>query len=387
MGIAARMNEIKPSATLTITSKAKSMKAEGIDVISFGAGEPDFDTPDYIKNAAIEAIKKGKTKYTPSIGDLQLRQGIAEKLQSQNNLAYDATDIAVSNGAKHALYNIFQVLCNPGDEVIISAPYWVSYPEMVRLSGASCVFAQTTKENGFKMDVKLLKSRITDKTKAVIINSPNNPTGCVYSKQELRPLVELAISRHIAIVSDEIYERLIYGNIQHASVAGVVDDAIKNTILVNGVSKTYSMTGWRIGYVASKDKDFLVSYKKLQDHSSSNPCSISQAAALTALKKEDSSVEDMKRAFQQRRDYMLDRIKSIELFSCVKPDGAFYCFIDVNKVNRDSLAFASKLLDEAKVAVIPGEGFGAAGHIRMSFATGMEQIKNGFDRIEKWLRQ
>jgi aspartate aminotransferase len=387
MKLSKLIQTIKPSATLTITSKAKAMKKQGIDVISFGAGEPDFDTPQYIKDAAIEAINNGMTKYTPSIGTMELRQAICKKFKDFNSLDYTPEQVVVSNGAKHSLYNIFQAICDDGDEVIMASPYWVSYFEMVKLSGARPVVIEAKKEDDFKIDIDGLKKSLTKNTKAIILNSPSNPTGSVYSSQELTAIFEVLKDRDMWIISDEIYERLVYDDIEQVSIASLGERAKDMTIVVNGVSKTYSMTGWRIGYIASNDKKLCASIKNLQDHSSSNPSSISQYAALCAISKEEGSVEKMKDEFNRRRDYMLERLGSIDKLSCTRPKGAFYCFADVSEVNKDSLDFASKLLDEAKVAVIPGEGFGAPGFIRLSFATSMENIKEGLDRIEKWLRR
>jgi len=363
------------------------MKKEGVDVISFGAGEPDFDTPQYIKDAAITAIEKGKTKYTPSIGTVELRETICRKLSEYNGLSYKPEDIIVSNGAKHTLYNIFQAVCNEGDEVVIFAPYWVSYTQMVKAAGGRPVIINTSAQTKYKVKAGDLSAAFNKKTKAVIINSPSNPTGCVYSRDELEAIANLAAKNRIRIVSDEIYERLIYDDKKHVSVAGISDDIKAKTIIVNGVSKTYSMTGWRIGYLASNDRELTKAIKNLQDHSSSNPSSISQEAAREALSNEDGSVETMKAEFQKRRDYMVRRIAEIDKLSCLKPEGAFYCFVDVSKIERDSLKFAGRLLDEAKVAVIPGEGFGTPGYMRLSFATSMENIKEGLERIERWVRQ
>ncbi len=387
MELSERIMGIKPSATLSITSKAKAMKSEGIDVISFGAGEPDFDTPVYIKEAAKTAIDQGKTKYTISIGTLQLREAICNKLADFNNLEYKPEDIVVSNGAKHSLYNIFQAICNKDDEVVIISPYWVSYVEMVAVAGGKPVIVDALACDGFKVRLDNLAAALTDKTKAIIINSPLNPTGCVYTKEELKGIFNLLNGKGIRIISDEIYERLIYDNLECASIASLSQESKDATIIVNGVSKTYSMTGWRIGYIASTDRALTKAIKNLQDHSSSNPSSISQEAALAAITKEDNSIGEMKKEFEKRRDYMIKRIEAIDKISCVKPEGAFYCFVDVSEVNKNTLEFADKLLDDVKVAVVPGEGFGAPGFIRLSFATSMENIKEGLDRIEKWLKQ
>ncbi|MFH1645929.1 MAG: pyridoxal phosphate-dependent aminotransferase [Candidatus Omnitrophota bacterium] len=384
MNLSHRIGNISPSATLTITSKAKAMKAEGQDVISFGAGEPDFDTPDYIKKAAVAAIESGKTKYTPSIGTVELRKAICENTKNFKGLDYTPENVIVSNGAKHTLFNIFQAICDKDDEVIIPAPYWVSYTEMVKMAEAKPVIVDTL-DNGYKLNAQKLNSAITSKTKAIILNSPSNPTGMLYSKSEIEEIARVAVDKDLTIVSDEIYDRLVYDNSKHISPAALGEEFKKNTIIVNGVSKTYSMTGWRIGYLLSSNLDLIKAIKNLQDHSSSNPSSISQEAALAALKDEDNSVELMRVEFEKRRDYMVQRINAIDNLSCIKPDGAFYCFVDVSKVNKNTLEFASNLLEKEKTAVIPGEGFGTPGFIRLSFATSMENIKEGLDRIERFV--
>lgn len=382
-----RIKSVQPSATLGITSKAKAMKNKGIDVISFGAGEPDFDTPEYIKQAGIEAIRSGKTKYTMSRGTLELREAICKKLSTFSNLDYEPADIIVSNGAKHSLYNIFQALCNKSDEVVVIAPYWVSYVEQIRLAEAVPVIINTRADEGFKVMPGKLAEAITGKTRAVIINSPSNPTGCLYDRDELLEIIRVLKGRDIKIISDEIYERLVYDGLKAVSPASLGKDAMDMAIIVNGVSKTYSMTGWRIGYIASNDKPLISAIGNLQDHSSSNPCSVSQEAALSAITSEDGSVEKMKEEFEKRRNYMAARIDKIKAISCFKPKGAFYCFVDVSSINSDTLKLSDMLLDEARVAVVPGEGFGSPGYIRLSFATSMEHIKEGLDRIEKWLKQ
>jgi aspartate aminotransferase len=382
-----RVKNVKPSATLGITSQAKAMKKQGIDIISFGAGEPDFDTPAYIKKAAIEAIKSGKTKYTPSVGTVELRETICKRLFDFNNLDYAPEDIIVSNGAKHSLYNIFQAICNKDDEVIVLAPYWVSYVEMIVLAQARPVIVDTFASEGFKVTPDKLSGFITDKTRAVIINSPSNPTGCLYNKQELSAIFELLKGRDIKIISDEIYDRLIYDGLKSFSFASLGQQAKDMAVIVNGVSKTYSMTGWRIGYMASSDKALTKAITNLQDHSSSNPCSISQEAALVAIGQEDNSVEEMKAQFEKRRNYMVSRIEAMKRVSCLKPQGAFYCFVDLSEIGKDTINIANCLLSQARVAVVPGEGFGSPGYIRLSFATSMKNIEEGLDRIEKWLKQ
>ena len=387
MFLSERIKRVQPSATLGITSKAKAMKSKGVDVVSFGAGEPDFDTPDYIKQAGIEAIRSGKTKYTASVGTLELREAICRKLSIFNKLDYEPSDIIVSNGAKHSLYNIFQAICNKGDEVVTIVPYWVSYVEQIRLAQAEPVIIMTKPAEGFKIALDKLAEAITERTRAVIINSPSNPTGCLYSKDELSGIVNLLKGKDIRIISDEIYERLVYDGLKAVSPASLENEGRDMTIIVNGVSKTYSMTGWRIGYIASKDLSLTGAIANLQDHSSSNPSSISQEAALVAIAKEDNSVESMRVEFEKRRDYMVARVDKINGISCFKPKGAFYCFVDVSEISGNTLKLADRLLDEAKVAVVPGEGFGSPGYIRLSFATSMENIKEGLDRIEKWLKQ
>jgi aspartate aminotransferase len=387
MTLSDRIKSVNPSATLGITSKAKSMKSMGIDVISFGAGEPDFDTPDYIKLAGIEAIRSGKTKYTPSRGTLELREAICNKLSVFNGLDYQPGDIVVSNGAKHSLYNIFQAICNKDDEVIVIAPYWVSYVEQIRLAEATPIIINTKAVDDFKVMPDMLAKAITDRTKAIIVNSPSNPTGCLYDANDLGEIIKLIQGRDIKIISDEIYERLVYDGIKAVSPASLGKEGKDITIIVSGVSKTYSMTGWRIGYIASGDKSLTDAIANLQDHSSSNPSSISQEAALTAIAKEDGSVEKMKQEFEKRRNYMMARIDNMSGISCFKPKGAFYCFVDISSMGSDTLKLSDRLLDEARVAVVPGEGFGSPGYIRLSFATSMENIKEGLDRIERWLKQ
>lgn len=375
-----------PSATLDITSKAKKMIKDGRDVVNFGAGEPDFDTPGHIKEKAIKAINEGFTKYTPSSGTLELRDAIAKKLKNDNSLAYSPSQIVVSSGAKHSLYNVFQALCEEGDEVIIPSPYWLSYPEMVRMAGAAPVFIETSKENKFKVTEKELSSKITKKTKAFILNSPSNPTGSVYDSEELKMIARLAVKHEFYVVSDEIYEKLIYDGKKHVSIASLGKEIYDLAVTINGVSKSYSMTGWRIGYAAGP-QDLMDAISNLQSHATSNPASISQAAAREALTGDQACVEDMRREFEKRRDVMVSRINKIKNISCVKPQGAFYVFCDISKLNMDSAALAAKLLDEALVAVVPGEPFGAKSFIRLSFATTAENISKGLDRLEGWIKR
>ena len=384
---------ISPSSTLAIDAKAKRMKAEGIDIIGFGAGEPDFDTPDHIKQAAIKAINDGFTKYTPASGTLDLKKAICEKFKKENGLDYTPANIVISNGAKHSLVNAFQAICNPGDEVIVPAPYWVSYPEMIKLADGVPVILNTTEEDNFKFTIYKLEAAITDKTKAIVINSPSNPTGMVYSEEELRAIAEIAVKKNIFIISDEIYEKLIYDGYKHISIASF-DEKIKDlTIIINGMSKTYSMTGWRIGYSAS-NAEIAKIMGNVQSHATSNPNSIAQKAAEAALTGPQDAVEMMKAEFVNRRDYMVDRINKIEGLSCIKPNGAFYVMMNISKligkvidgvVIKGSDDFADLLLEKANVALVPGSGFGTDIHVRLSYATSMENIKEGLNRIEKFL--
>ncbi|MBL7156863.1 MAG: pyridoxal phosphate-dependent aminotransferase [Candidatus Omnitrophica bacterium] len=384
MKFSERISQLKPSLTLAITSKAKNMKKQGLDVISFAAGEPDFDTPVNIKNAAIEAIKMGFTKYTPSSGTIELKNAVREKLKKDNSLRYSPEQIVISCGAKHALYNIFQVLCDKPDEVLIVSPYWVSYPEMVRTSGAQFRVVGASEKDGFVVDPKLIEEGLTRRTKAMIINSPANPTGAVFGREVLEKIAKIAVSKNIFVISDEIYEKLIYGGEEHISIGSLNKDIERQTLTVNGVSKTYSMTGWRIGYAAGPP-EIMKNIAALQSHSTSNPSSISQVAALEALRGKQEMVSTIKKEFAARRDYMVRRINSFKSVSCVKPKGAFYLFCNISGTKLDSISISERLLEEAHVACIPGIAFGSDTHIRLSFATSMENIKVGLDRIEKWL--
>lgn len=386
VNLAKRVRDISPSLTLAITAKAKKMKREGLDVVSFAAGEPDYDTPANIKQAAIAAIKEGFTKYTPSSGMPELKEAVALKLKNDNALEYPASSISISCGAKHSLYNIFQALCQEGDEVIIPSPYWLSYPEMVKLSGATPVFIKTDEKDTFKLRADDLKKAVTKHTKALILNSPSNPTGTVYGKGELESIADIAVSKKIFVISDEIYENMIYDGLKHISIASLGKDIKEITLVVNGVSKSYSMTGWRIGYVAG-DNDIIEAINKIQSHSTSNPTSISQKAALEAISKDQRSVSEMREEFESRRDYIFKRIKKIRGLEAVKPQGAFYLFCNISRLGCDSVSLSNKWLDEIKVAVIPGRPFGSDEHIRFSFATGIDEIKKGMDRIERWVEE
>ncbi|NQT32806.1 MAG: pyridoxal phosphate-dependent aminotransferase [Candidatus Omnitrophica bacterium] len=384
MKYSARMDEVKPSATLAITSKAKALRASGEDVIILAAGEPDFDTPEEVKKAAIEAVNSGDTKYTPAGGRLSLKEAIKRKFKDDNSLDYDVSEIVVSSGAKHSLYNIFQVICNDGDEVIIIHPYWVSYPEMVRLAGGVPKFVKTSAEKGFKAGEEDILSAVSGRTKALVINSPSNPCGAIYSREDLRKIAKICIEKDILIISDEIYEKIIFDGQEHASIASISPEVKAKTIVVNGVSKSFSMTGWRIGYMAG-DKEMIKKVNTLQSHSTSNPCSISQAAAEYAISK--GLTEEMERncsKFQERRDVLMKGLLSIDKAKPFKPEGAFYFFCDISGYGLDSMTFAERLLDEAKVAVIPGAPFGDDRFIRISFATDVDTIKKGITRIKEW---
>ncbi len=393
MKLSVKSQTISPSPTLAIDAKYKEMLANGIDVVGFGAGEPDCDTPDHIKNAAIEAIKSGFTKYTPAVGTLDLRRAICKKFLDDNGLTYGVGDIVVSNGAKHSLINVFSAILNPGDEVIIPAPFWVSYPEMVKIADGVPVILGTTEENGFKFTAEQFLKAITPKTKAIVMNSPSNPTGMIYTKAELEAIAKVAIENNIFVVSDEIYEKLVYDGNEHISIATFGEDIKKLTIIVNGVSKSHAMTGWRIGYTASTP-DIAKIMGNVQSHAASNPCSISQVAATAALNGPQDSIEEMKKEFVARRNYMVERINSIEGVSCLKPEGAFYVMMNITKlfgreingkVINTSDDFCGALLENNKVALVPGSGFGAEGYVRWSYATSMKNIEDGLDRLEEFL--
>jgi len=384
---------ISPSLTLAITAKAKKMKAEGIDVIGFGAGEPDFNTPKNIQQAAIKAIEAGQTRYTAASGIIELKEAVVNKFKKDNNLTYKTSQIIISTGAKQCLANIFQAILNPGDEVLIGAPYWVSYPELVQLADGVPTFVETEESNSFKLTVEALEKAVNEKTKAMILNSPNNPTGTAYTKEELEKIAAFAQKHDIIIISDEIYEKLLYGESGHISVASLSEDAYNRTIVINGVSKAYAMTGWRIGYAATSEKITSL-MSNIQSHTTSNPCSISQYASVEALNGDQSEVERMKQEFKKRRDFMVDRINSINNLSCVKPEGAFYVMVNISKVLnkevdgkiiKDSLTFSDLLLEKEKVAVIPGIAFGVDDFIRLSYATSMENIEKGLNRIEDFV--
>ncbi len=385
MELSQRATILTPSLTLSIDSKAKAMKAEGLDVCGFGAGEPDFDTPEHIKNAAQAALEAGFTKYTPSSGTPELRQAIADKFKADNGLDYKPSQVVVSNGAKHSCYNAILATCQPGDEVIIPAPYWLSYPEMVRLAGAEPVFVQTKEENGWKMTAEEFQDAMTPRTKLVIVNSPGNPTGSVYTKEELAAIVEVCVDEEILILSDEIYEKLTYDGAQHVSTASISKEAYDLTITINGFSKAYAMTGWRLGYLAAPES-IAKAIDAIQSHSTSNPCSFAQKGALAALKGDQQAVSDMRDEFDLRRQYMVGRLSAIDRLSVVKPQGAFYVLVNIGKLGLSSSNFADRLLSKHQVAVVPGIAFGNDSTIRLSYATSMDVIKKGLDRIEEFCK-
>ncbi len=385
MEISERAAQLTPSLTLSIDSKAKAMKAEGIDVCGFGAGEPDFDTPEHIKRAAIEALEAGFTKYTPNAGIPELRQAIADKLAADNGLSYRAGQIVVSNGAKHACYNAILATCQPGDEVIIPAPYWVSYPDMVRLVGADPVIIPTSERNAWKMRPQDFENAMTPRTKMLIMNSPGNPTGSVYTREELEAIVNVAAEEDIYVLSDEIYEKLVYDDAKHVSIASLSKEAYDLTITINGFSKSYAMTGWRLGYLAAPDA-VARAVDSIQSHTSSNPSSFSQYGALAALKGDQQPLADMREEFDMRRHYMFDRISKISNVTAVKPQGAFYILVNISQLGLTSQNFADRLLSKANVAVVPGAAFGDDRTVRFSYATSLDVIKKGLDRFQDFCR-
>lgn len=393
MKLAKRALSIKPSPTLAIDAKAKSMKAAGVDVINFGAGEPDFDTPDNIKDAAIKAIRNGFTKYTPVGGIDELKTAIIEKLKKDNNITYEKKEVIVSCGAKHSLYNIAEALFDTGDEIIIPAPYWVSYPDQVLLNDAVPVIVKTKEKDSFKITPQLLESSITKKTKALILNSPSNPTGLAYDRKSLEAIAEIALNHDFFIISDEIYEKLTYDDFLHLSIASLSDDIKQRTIVVNGLSKSHAMTGWRIGFSAGPEK-IIEAMTKIQSQSTSNPTSIAQKAAVEALTGPQDFTSEMVSEFDRRRVYIIERLNKIKGISCAMPLGAFYAFPNIssyfgkyakNKLINSSFDISSHLLDEAKVAVVPGGAFGDDRYIRLSYATSLDNIQKGLDRIENTL--
>lgn len=390
-----RAAAVKPSSTLAITAKAKELRAQGKDVVGFGAGEPDFNTPQNICDAAVEAINSGFTKYTPASGTNELKEAIVEKFKRFNNLEYTTDQIVISNGGKHSLTNIFTALLNPGDEVIIPSPFWLSYPEIVKLAGGVPVIVKTTREQNFKLTAKDLEAAVTDKTKALVLNTPNNPTGMLYTEEELRDIARVAVKKNFYVVSDEMYENLVYGDQKHVSIASLGQDIYERTITCSGVAKSYAMTGWRIGYTGSS-KEIAKMMGSVQSHQTSNPNSIAQKATVEALNGPQESVAAMHAEFDKRRQYMYERICNMPLVRTIEPMGAFYVFVDASQVLDKSYKgekvgtvarMAEILIDEYNTAVVPCGDFGFDDHLRLSYAISIEQIQKGLDRIESFLKE
>ncbi len=382
--VSATLSGLSPSITLAVTSQAAKMKQEGIDVCSFGAGEPDYDTPQFIKAAAVQALAEGKTKYTASAGLLELREALCEKLQNDNGIGYTPDLLSINCGAKHSCYNAILATCGPGDEVIIPAPYWTSYPDMVRLAGATPVIVETKMENGWKLTPAEFEEAMSPSTKMIIINSPGNPTGVIYNAEELAALGEVAASEDILILSDEIYEKLIYDGHKHVSIASLSDELKNLTIVVNGFSKAYAMTGWRVGYTATANKKIATAIDTIQSHTTSAPATFAQYGALAALKGDQQVIEDMREDFNIRRQYMLKRLNEIPNISTVEPMGAFYFLANIGKTHLKSMNFSEKLLSRHHVAVVPGKAFGADDTVRFSYACGLDVIKKGLDRFAEF---
>lgn len=382
--LAQRVRRIAPSATLAIDAKAKQLKKEGNDVVIFGAGEPDFNTPENIKQAAIKAINSNLTRYTASGGIPELRQAVADKLKRENKIDYDASEILISCGGKHSLYNIAMAVLGKGDDVILPVPYWVSYGEMIRLAEAKAVFCETDEK--FRLTAEMVDKKISGRTKMLILNSPSNPSGAIAEPDEIRKIAELAIEHNFYVVSDEVYEHFVYGGSRHLSIASLNEEMKQLAITSNSVSKTYAMTGWRIGYSAGP-REIIKAMDNLQSHSTSNPASIAQYAALEALNGPQDSVRQMVKAFDERRKFMHKRLNEIEGISCIEPEGAFYAFPDISGTGMNSTEFSGRLLDEALVAVVPGAAFGSDKHVRLSYAASMHEIEKGMGRIEKWARK
>ena len=383
--LAARVGEVPPSITLAIAAKAKAMKAEGIDVCSLSTGEPDFDTPEHIKAAAKQALDAGKTKYGPVAGEPQLKAAIARKLQSDNNLNYQPENILVTNGGKHSLYNLMMALIDPGEEVIIPAPYWLSYPEMVKLASGKPVIVRTDASTGYKITPEQLTRAITPKTKLFVLNSPSNPTGMVYTRAEIKALAEVIVDRDILVVADEIYEKIIYDGAQHVSIGSLGKEIFDRTLISSGFAKAYSMTGWRVGYLAGPI-ELIKATSTIQGHSTSNVCTFAQYGAIAALESSQESVEKMRQAFAQRRQVIFELLDAVPGISCIKPDGAFYMFVNISKTGMNSLEFCDAFLEQQQVAVIPGIAFGADDHIRLSYATDLGTIKKAVERLDKFVR-
>ena len=395
LDLSRKAQNVQPSSTLAITARAKELKLKGIDVVGFGAGEPDYNTPDNINQAAIYAINAGFTKYTPASGTANLKEAICKKFKEFNNISYNQNQIVASNGGKHSLTNVFQAIINPDDEVIIISPFWLSYPEIVKLAGGKPVYVETKKDNNFKITPKQLSDACTNKTKALILNSPSNPTGIIYTKEELEALASIIIEKDIYVVADEMYEHLVYNGLEHVSIASLNDEIYKRTITCSGVSKSYSMTGWRIGYTGSSVELAKV-IGSIQSHQTSNPNSIAQVAATEAINGPQDAVFNMRKEFNERRKYLFNRIKDMPYVNSTEPQGAFYVFVDCNEVlektyKEEKITTTSKLADilinDYNVAVVPCIDFGAPDYIRLSYSISIEEIKKGMDRIESFLTE
>ena len=384
MELAARVDRVSPSITLAISAKAKAMQAEGIDVCSFSAGEPDFPTPKHICEAAKTALDEGKTRYGAAVGELKLRKAIALKLRQDNKLNYTAENIIVTDGGKFSLFNLMQALIESGDEVIIPSPYWLSYPEMVKLADGTPVIVGTAADNDYKITPQQLEQAITTKTKLFVFNSPSNPTGAVYTPDEVKALAKIVVERDILVVSDEIYEKILYDDAEHLSIGSINDEIFARTITSNGFAKSHSMTGWRVGYAAAPP-EILQAMAKIQGHSTSNVCTFAQYGAIAALESSQECVQQMLDAFTERRSYMHRAINNISPLSCPKPDGAFYLFVDISQTGKKSLDFCKELLETKHVAAIPGVAFGMDDCIRFSYATDMDTIKQGIDRLAEFV--
>jgi len=396
MKVSKRAQEVPPSATIAVTARAQELKAAGVDVVGFGAGAPDFDTPDYIKEAAIKALKAGKTKYTAAAGIIELRTAIANKLKKENAIEYSPDQIIVNIGGKHSVYEAMQAVLDPGDEVILGTPYWVTYPETIKLADAVPKIIQTDKDNSYKIMPSQLKEAITEKTAMLLINSPNNPGGFTYTPEELKAIAQVLEGTNVMVLSDEIYEKLIYGDTKFVSFASLSKDAYNRTLTLNGFSKTFSMTGWRFGYTAGP-LEVIKAMGRLQSHMTSNPVTFCQYAAIAALGEQaGQAIEKMRKEFERRGKYMTERLNSIEGVECTESTGAFYCFPDVSShygrnINgaqiNGSMDFAKALLEQTNVALVPGLPFGCDNNVRLSFACSLEQITKGLDRLEEWLSQ
>jgi aspartate aminotransferase len=385
MKLATRVGQVPPSITLAISAKAKAMKADGVDVCSFSAGEPDFDTPTHIRDAAKKALDEGKTRYGPAAGEPPLRKAIAQKLKTDNQLDYAPENVIVTNGGKYSLFNLMLSLIEAGDEVIIPAPYWLSYPEMVKLAGGTPIIVNTTEASDYKITPEQLKGAITPKTKLFVFNSPSNPTGSVYTPSEIEALAQVVVDADIFVVSDEIYEKILYGDTKHVSIGSLGEEIFKRTIISNGFAKSYAMTGWRVGYAAAPI-EIIKAMSIVQSHSTSNVCTFAQYGAIAALEGSQDCVQTMLKAFTKRRTVIVDRIQAISKLSCSVPQGAFYVFVDISQTGLKSLDFCDKLLEEQQVAAVPGVAFGADQCIRFSYATDQATIEKGMDRLDKFVQ-